>query len=88
MTVPNHPQALRSSLDLGRRLRDQRLRLGLTQAQLAAKAGLTQPAISRVERGLGLGSLEQLLSLLNALGLELALQPADLPPAGGNSHVS
>lgn len=68
---------IRSSLDLGRRIRDRRLQLTLTQAQLADRAGLTQPAISRVERGLGLGSLDQLLHLLRALDLELTTQIAD-----------
>jgi HTH-type transcriptional regulator/antitoxin HipB len=81
-----HPEPcppLRSGLDLGRRLRDRRIALGLTQAQLGAKAGLRQPSVSRVERGIGLGSLDQLLALLNALGLELGLcqKSAELPRA-------
>lgn len=36
---------------LGKRLRDLRLRQGMTQAELAAKVGLKQPMLSLYERG-------------------------------------
>lgn len=83
MGTPARPQPIRSGLELGRQVRDRRLHLGLTQAQLAARAGLTQPSVSRLERGLGLGSLDQLVALLNALGLDLGLfeRSSDLPRA-------
>ncbi len=36
---------------LGRAVRERRLALGLSQVQLAARAGMTQPALSRLEAG-------------------------------------
>ena len=36
---------------LGRAVRERRLALGLSQVELAARAGMTQPALSRLEAG-------------------------------------
>lgn len=52
-------------------LREARLRAGLTQAELARRAGTTQPAIARYERGKVEPSLERLRELIRACGLEL-----------------
>ncbi|MCB0220169.1 MAG: helix-turn-helix transcriptional regulator [Chrysiogenetes bacterium] len=46
--------------------------LGITQAQLAERAGLTQGAISKTESGMH-ASLETLRELIEALGGELDL---------------
>ena len=52
-------------------LREARLRAGLTQKQLATRAGTSQPAIARWESGAVQPSLERLRELIRACGLEL-----------------
>lgn len=52
-------------------LRDARLRAGLTQGQLARRAGTTQSAISRWERGGSTPGFETLARLVDACGLRL-----------------
>ena len=41
----------RASLLLGQMVHDRRTQLGLTQAELAERAGMTQPQLSRLESG-------------------------------------
>ena len=53
-------------------LREARLRAGLTQAELARRAGTSQSAIARWESGAVQPSLERLRELIRACGLELA----------------
>ena len=65
---------VQSPLTLGRALRDTRRRRGLSQMQVADAAGVGQPTISSVERGITSVSLSTLLRILSALGLELVLQ--------------
>jgi transcriptional regulator with XRE-family HTH domain len=55
-------------------VREARKRAGLTQAQLAAKAGTTQSAIARVETDAQAPTLEQLTKLLRACGFDLAIR--------------
>ena len=52
-------------------LREARLRAGLTQKELARRAGTSQPAIARWESGAVQPSLERLRDLIRACGLEL-----------------
>ena len=65
---------VQSPLALGRALRDARRRKRLTQHQLADLAGVTQPTVSNVERGVSRVSLTTLLRILAALKLELIVQ--------------
>ena len=65
---------VQSPLALGRALRDARRRKRLTQQQLADLAGVTQPTVSNVERGVSRVSLTTLLRILAALKLELIVQ--------------
>ena len=60
-------------------VREARLRAGLTQRDLAAAAGLSQPTIARIESGVSRPTVEQVTRLVEACGLELriALVPAD-----------
>jgi transcriptional regulator with XRE-family HTH domain len=60
-------------------LQEARRRAGLTQRELAARAGTSQSAIARIERGRQLPSLETLQRLLRAcdLDLELHIVPHD-----------
>lgn len=57
-------------------LREARARQGISQRQLALRAGTSQDAISRVERGVESPSLERLAHLLMALGERLELGTA------------
>ncbi|MBA2331529.1 MAG: helix-turn-helix transcriptional regulator [Actinobacteria bacterium] len=52
-------------------LREARLRAGLSQAELARRAGKARSAIGRWERGEVLPSFETLRELVRACGLEL-----------------
>jgi transcriptional regulator with XRE-family HTH domain len=54
-------------------IRQARRRAGLTQAELAARAGTTQSAIARWERGASDPGIERLAGLVAACGFELAL---------------
>lgn len=54
-------------------LRETRLRHGLTQQQLAARARTSQAAISRIERGLVSPSVATLAALLDMMGEQLEL---------------
>lgn len=70
MNMPGTPGAI---------LRDARRRHGISQASLAARAGTTQSAISRIERDQVSPTVETLRSLLFLLGedLELTMQSRD-----------
>jgi len=54
-----------------------RLRSGISQRQLARRAGTTQASISRIERGLEEPTLPRLAQILAGLGwrLEIGLEP-------------
>ena len=56
---------------LGRQVADRRALLGLTQATLAERVGVTVETISRLERGTVTPSLARLQQVARALGLEL-----------------
>lgn len=44
----------------------------LTQCELAADAGISQPAISQIERGRRIGSISLLSRITAALGVDLS----------------
>ena len=52
----------------GRRLRELRLKAGLTQDALAQAAGMTKPYISNMEHGINVPSLTTILRLAVSLG--------------------
>ena len=60
-------------------MRDARLTAGVSQAQVARAAGLSQPAVSRVERALHGPGLEALAVLAAVLGFRLSVK---LYPSG------
>jgi uncharacterized protein len=58
----------------GATLRDARMRVGLTQTQLAERAGVAQSVISAYESGHRQPSLPTLTNLISATGFDLRLQ--------------
>nr|WP_176704685.1 helix-turn-helix transcriptional regulator [Arthrobacter sp.] len=64
-----------ASLALGRSIAAARETAQLTQPQLATQAGVQQADISRIERGLGNPTRDTLIKLVDALGMQLSLQP-------------
>ncbi len=60
-------------------LREAREKAGLTQRELAARAGTSQSAVARYERAKAMPDIETLNRLLEAAGFELrwTLQPLD-----------
>jgi transcriptional regulator with XRE-family HTH domain len=77
-TLPPLDAAL---VELGRTVTARRRELGLTQAQLAARCGLPQPEISKVETAKANPTAATLCKLAEPLGLTLRLVVADDPGA-------
>lgn len=59
---------------IGGQIRQARKRAGLTQTQLAAKAGITQSVLSRVESGNGNPTLSLLEDIAAALGMRMGVR--------------
>lgn len=76
-------QVISTEKQLGQLLQGQRKSCGLTQGQLAQQAGISQERLSVLELNPGRITIERLLRLAGALGLELVVQgkaaPADKP---------
>ena len=65
---------------LGNELRKERETQGLTQAQLAEKIGMDEPAISRIEKGLNLNpTLDTLNRIAAGLGKRIDVVLSDEP---------
>ncbi len=72
----------KATLEIGRRLRSARQGAGLTLAETAAKAGVSEGFLSKLERGQTAASIANLIQLTEALGLGLhELFAADDAPA-------
>ncbi|SRR5581483_1578913 len=69
--------------DIGTALRRERELRGVSQSSLALRTGVPQPAISRIERGVEVPSLERWKRLLAGLGLkpEIELVMIAEPPS-------
>jgi ribosome-binding protein aMBF1 (putative translation factor) len=59
------------AITIGAMVRDLRMAAGLSQTQLAHRAGMTQPALSRLENGGGLPTITVLDRLAHALDATL-----------------
>jgi transcriptional regulator with XRE-family HTH domain len=70
---------------VGARIKDARAGAGLTLKALSGATGLSQPFLSRLERGLVSASIANLLQIGRALGLSMAelLEGEARPPAPG-----
>src|SRR5271169_3283616 len=61
---------------IGQAVRERRLALGLSQTELAARAGMTQPALSRLEAGGVVPTIPLLDRISIALDAELIVEIA------------
>jgi ribosome-binding protein aMBF1 (putative translation factor) len=61
---------------IGQAVRERRLTLGLSQAELATRAGMTQPALSRLEAGGVIPTIPLLERISIALDADLIVQIA------------
>ena len=58
--------------EIGRKIRDMRLRLGLTQEELASRTELTKGFISQLENDVTSPSIATLMDILEALGTDIS----------------
>ena len=70
-----HAEARRAFL-IGRAVRERRLALGLSQTELASRAGMTQPALSRLEAGGVVPTIPLLERISTALDADLIVELA------------
>lgn len=63
----------RRAIELGAMVRQLRLDVGLSQEELAQRAGMTQPALSRLERGGGIPTITVLDRIASALQATLTV---------------
>ena len=59
---------------IGQAVRERRLTLGLSQTELATRAGMTQPALSRLEAGGAIPTIPLLERISAALDADLIVQ--------------
>ncbi|HAO78364.1 MAG TPA: XRE family transcriptional regulator, partial [Verrucomicrobia subdivision 3 bacterium] len=69
MSSDKHRQAVRSRIC--KKLREERIKRGISMTMLGVKTGLSQQAISYVEREMRIPNLDTLLRISNALGIPL-----------------
>lgn len=77
-------------LPTGRELREKRIELGLTQKEVAERAGISQPLVARIEKGgvdPRLSTLSRLVEVLNGAATEQLPRAVDLIE-GGIASVS
>ncbi|WP_187414226.1 helix-turn-helix domain-containing protein [Nonomuraea sp. PA05] len=75
-------EAAKIRFELGEAVRLRREQLGLTQAELAERTGLQQPAVARFEAGGTMPSIPMLERLAEALEMRLNVEFQPLREAG------
>jgi transcriptional regulator with XRE-family HTH domain len=75
-------------MHVGKLIRDNRERLGLSQRSLARRAGTTQAAVSLIERGLTAPTWDTVRSLLLAMGHEPDLRARRLRGRFEPTHLA
>ena len=66
-------RAITTATQIGAILAARRKQLGLSQAQVAARVGLSQNRLSVLEKNSATLTTKQMLALLNLLGLDLSV---------------
>lgn len=64
-------------MTLGDKVKHARMQFGVSQKRLAGMTGLTQPAISYIERGVNIPTVQTLQLIATALGIELSILVAN-----------
>lgn len=64
---------------IGGALHQARVHRGLTQGQLASRAGITRQKVVQVEAGAGTVGVEYYAKVAGAMGMEFSLTPARRP---------
>jgi ribosome-binding protein aMBF1 (putative translation factor) len=70
------PAEARRAYLIGQAVRERRLALGLSQTELASRAGMTQPALSRLEAGGVVPTIPLLERISTALDADLIVELA------------
>jgi len=80
--APSEPEALDA---IGQRLREERVRAGLSQRELSRRVGLSASLISQLESGQSRPSVGTLYSIVTELGVSLdrVIRGGDFPLSGG-----
>lgn len=79
-------QSIRTNPQLGQLLVGRRKALGLSQQELGAKVGISQKRQSSLELQPGRITVDRLLGLLAALGLELVVQDREQASPGDSTR--
>jgi HTH-type transcriptional regulator/antitoxin HipB len=75
---------VKNSKEVGALVREHRLRLKLSQAQLAQRIGVSRPWVILLEQGKRTAQMGLVLRTLDVLGLSLEIGPkASMPKSGG-----
>jgi len=81
LKFPYGNMIVHSTSQLGKVIRDTRKAKGLRQAELALAAGTGRRFIVELEQGKPTAQLDQVIRVLQALGLSMDLQPLRSSPA-------
>lgn len=77
------------ALEIGYAIKQRRAELGLTQAQLAERAGVSKRCLWSMELGCNSGvQLDKLTAVLSVLDLDLTLSPIDFERAADARQVA
>ena len=71
---------------IGQAVRERRLALGMSKVELAIRAGMTQPALSRLEGGGVVPTIPLLERISMALDADLIVEIAPTPPEPSPDH--
>jgi transcriptional regulator with XRE-family HTH domain len=91
--MPTHPPAAgratvwRTSSQLAQAIREARLRLGITQAELAKRARVGMKFLYELESGKDSLRSDKVLDVLDALSLRLVVAPSAAAPAVGEERA-
>ena len=73
---------------LGKRIREERLRLNLTQEKLAEEVGVSTAYIGQIERGERSLTLDKLIKVENRLGVTVDFRLADYVVATDDNSIN